>query len=293
MSGQWPPDWEDADDDVEAEAGQADVETNARLSEVTAYLAALPQPVLPEALEARISAAIAAEAADRAKPGRTLGRPPRRPKIRRDRRFRIQAISSAAACLVLAGFAYLLTQLGGSSSSSSAALSEGAAAPAASAPHARAETPQNSFGEATSVPAASAVPSAASSASAFSSWRFTVITRGDVYQQSTLISQVRQQLANGLLGSDTASAGAVSAPTAALAGCVSHFTGNTVPGLVDKATYDGRPVYVIAVSSRAWVVGRGCTATDPELITTVSLAGLRGNPSALGSVEGYAIARRG
>ena len=40
MSGEWPPDWEDEDeDDVGAEAGQADAETSARLSEVTAYLA--------------------------------------------------------------------------------------------------------------------------------------------------------------------------------------------------------------------------------------------------------------
>jgi len=287
MSGQWPPDWEDADDDDEAAAGQADAETIAHVSEVTAYLAALPQPVMPEALEARISAAIAAEAADRAKPGRTLGPPPRRPKVRRDRRFRIQAISSAAACLVLAGFAYLLTQLGGSSSSSSAALSEGTAAPAASALHQDQKSPRSGTGAGAPVPA-HAEPSAASSpsASAFSSSRFSVVARGDVYQQSTLASQVRQQLANAVLGDETGSAAAVSAPTAALAGCVSHFTGSAVPGLVDKATYDGKPVYVIAVSSRAWVVGRGCTATDPELITTVSLAGLRGNLSALGSVEG-------
>jgi hypothetical protein len=292
MSGQWPPDWEDADDDVEAEAGQADAETSARLSEVTAYLAALPQPVLPEALEARISAAIAAEAADRAKPGRTLGRPPRRPKVRRDRRFRIQAISSAAACLVLAGFAYLLTQVGGSSSSSSAAVAAGTAAPTASAPQSQANSAEHSFSGAAPAPAL-AEPTAASSASAPGSPRFTVIARGDVYEQSTLVSQVRQALADAVLGLETASAATVSAPTAALTGCVSHFTGNAVPGLVDKATYDGKPVYVIAVSSRAWVVGRGCTATDPELITTVSLAGLRGNPSALGSVEGYAIVRRG
>ena len=153
MSGQWPQDWEDADDDVEAEAGQADAETSARLSEVTAYLAALPQPVLPEALEARISAAIAAEAADRAKPGRTLGRPPRRPKVRRNRRFRIQAISSAAACLVLAGFGYLLTQLGGSSSSSSGALSQGTAAPAASSAQSEANSAQHSFSGAAPAPA--------------------------------------------------------------------------------------------------------------------------------------------
>jgi hypothetical protein len=275
MSGQWPPDWEDADDDVEAEAGQADAETTARLSEVTAYLAALPHPVMPEALESRISAALAAEAAVRAAPaGRTLGPPPRRPKVRRSPKFRLRAISSAAACLVIAGFGYLLTQAGGSSSSSSSALSAGAALPAATAAHSRTA---NGFGQSAPEPS---VPSAAASASAPVS--FTVLSRGDVYQQSTLVKQVRERLS--ALSSDNAFPGAALAPGSAVVGCVFHVTGNAIPGLVDMATYAGKPVYVIATSGRVWVVGRGCSATDPELITTVSLAGLPGNLSALISV---------
>jgi hypothetical protein len=286
MSGQWPPDWEDTDDDVEADAGQADAETNARLSDVTAYLAALPQPVMPETLQARISAAIAAEAADRAEPaGRTLGPPPRRPKVQRSRRFRLQAISSVAACLVLAGFGFLLTRLGGSSSSSSSALSEGAAAPAAtSVPRDSENSAASSFGQGNPAPAP-AVPSASAPVS------FTVISRGDVYQQSTLVSQVRERLAEELNGASTL-AGTEYAPTTALIGCIFHVTSNAAPGLVDKASYEGKLVYVIAVPNRAWVVGRGCTAADPELITTVSLAGLHGNLSVLGSVERYAVLRR-
>jgi hypothetical protein len=65
-------------------------------------------------------------------------------------------------------------------------------------------------------------------------------------------------------------------PSAALAGCVSHLTGGVPPTLVDRASYDGSPAYVIAVPSRAWVVGLGCTAADPHLIASVSLAGLSG-----------------
>jgi hypothetical protein len=41
--------------------------------------------------------------------------------------------------------------------------------------------------------------------------------------------------------------------------------------LVDRATYQSQPVYVIAVPDKAWVVGVGCTASDPGLITTVGL----------------------
>ena len=59
----------------------------------------------------------------------------------------------------------------------------------------------------------------------------------------------------------------------ALSGCVSALTGGVVPSLVDKASYDGSPAYIIAVPTEAWVVGRGCTAADTQLITRVSLKG--------------------
>jgi hypothetical protein len=42
---------------------------------------------------------------------------------------------------------------------------------------------------------------------------------------------------------------------------------------VDKANYDGIPAYIIAEPTEAWVVGRGCTATDTELIRRVPLKG--------------------
>ncbi|WP_300605279.1 hypothetical protein, partial [Trebonia sp.] len=64
-------------------------------------------------------------------------------------------------------------------------------------------------------------------------------------------------------------------PSSALVGCVLNLTGGVTPSLVDLATYQGEPAYVIAVPSRAWVVGLGCTASRPELITTVSLAAAR------------------
>jgi hypothetical protein len=64
------------------------------------------------------------------------------------------------------------------------------------------------------------------------------------------------------------------APSAKLAGCVSRVTGGVTPRLVDQATYDGIPAYIIAVPSYVWVVKLGCTATDPQEITSVSLTGL-------------------
>jgi hypothetical protein len=50
-----------------------------------------------------------------------------------------------------------------------------------------------------------------------------------------------------------------------------HLTGNAPPVLVDRATYQSEPVYVIAVADRAWVVGVDCSAAHPVLITSVQL----------------------
>jgi hypothetical protein len=54
---------------------------------------------------------------------------------------------------------------------------------------------------------------------------------------------------------------------------VSKVTGGAAPSLVDSASYDGIPAYIIAVPTQVWVVRRGCTATDTQLITAVPLAG--------------------
>src|ERR1700735_5843989 len=72
MSGQRPPEWEDPDDghpdaglpdrEQHPDAGNSDHD----LSEVTSLLASVRSPALPASFEARISAAIAAEAAARA-----------------------------------------------------------------------------------------------------------------------------------------------------------------------------------------------------------------------------------
>jgi hypothetical protein len=50
-----------------------------------------------------------------------------------------------------------------------------------------------------------------------------------------------------------------------------HLTRDVQPEFVDRATYQSEPVYVIAVEDEAWVVGIGCTARHPALITSVQL----------------------
>jgi hypothetical protein len=308
MSGQWPPGWEDPEDESPEGAGQTDTEAEARLSEVAAYLASVPVPVMPDAVETRIDAALAAEAAGSHAPepapararvhsvqghsvrrhsvGRhrvrrhTVGRDSGDGRSRRDLLLRrpVVAAVSLVVCLLLAGLGFTLAHGGspgpspaaapaaGTSSSSEARSSAAGASAAGSsaaaaepAPRASSHRPQNAGSESS----------------------FLVTASGTKYQRATLADQARARSAS----SASAGTAAGAAPSAALRGCVLHLTGGAMPRLVDRATYQGEPAYVVVSSTRVWVVGLGCTAAKTELIVSVALAGLPGNLRALVSVE--------
>ena len=327
MSGHWPPEWEDPGEEFSAETDQLDTTVSAeageeRLSEVAAYLASVPVPALPDAVEVRISAALAAETAARPEQGaprpeqgtpraeqgapqaeqaeqaaapptaagaRKLGPSRERGRGRRHRGgdrprrdFRLRPLTAAGglvACLLLAGLGYAIAQSHTTEStfSSAAPAPASAASSAAASAAAGPEAPQSAAG--------AREPEAGSSSASFA-----VTTSGTKYHQATLSAQVRAKLA-ALAGQET-SAGTVpgpsstaAAPSPTLRGCVLHLTGGAPPRLVDRATYQGEPAYIVASSTRVWVVGLGCTAAKTELIGSVALAGLPGNLRALVSVE--------
>ncbi len=308
MSRQWPPewgepDWEDQDqEDTAADSDAADQE-HPESAAVIAALAALPMPALPDAVETRITTALAAEAAARATgtaaateptAARTLdtSQPRSRAPRRRKRRLRpVAAVAPAVAALLIGGFAYLLTLGGVSSSVSGPAL---APASAGRAPLPAAEPANGS--SALRLPAGDLRSLAPGERPVF-----VVTVTGTRYQQATLAPQLRQALATSRnpanaasapssgpsaatsvpspasgpysAASSASSARGVFAPSKTLAGCVLRVTGKVVPTLVEYATYQGKPVYVIVLPDRAWIVGVGCTASDPKVIVSVSLAG--------------------
>jgi hypothetical protein len=255
---------------------------NDQLAAVTTVLASAPEPAMPDAVESRIMAALATEAAlvtvtphdteaahDTAAKRDTALRPVggdgggsrRRPGGGRSgpgNRWLRPAVlaSAAAACLVLFGGVYGIAHLSSGSSSSSAASSAAgsAAAGSESSPLADAQAP----GTHTRLEPADSAPAAA----------FAVTASGTNYQSATLARQVRAQLARP---AKTAALPAAEAAPAQLSACVLHLTGQMRPSLVDRATYQGKPAYVIAVTNWAWVVGTGCTASNPELIASVGV----------------------
>lgn len=179
----------------------------------------------------------------------------------------------AVACLLLAGFGYLLSNLGGSGPGR--AVSAASASSASSAAEAAPGVPAEGSGAAGSVPGALS-PATGPEPSNGARAGFVVTASGTRYQRATLGAQVRHQMAvqaaSHSAGGQLAE-GSGSAPSSSLAGCVRRLTGNVSPSLVDRATYQGGPAYVIAVPARAWVVGLGCTASNSALITSIPLAG--------------------
>jgi hypothetical protein len=307
MSGHWPPEWEDSEDEFPQETDQLDPDTAARLSAVTAYLSSVPAPTLPDAFEARISAALATEAAERAASGPADDATPAvaawtlEPASTRTRRGRhhggggprrasralLTSGSVVAVCLVLVGFVVLLSRSASTSSSSSAVA--GAAAGSNSSAASSSGAGSSSAAGTSAVPN---LPGPANTEFGGNVSNFTVTTSGTKYQAATLAAQVRARLAaSGIMTqAPSASAPAASASSSALAassssgapvptglrGCVLRLTGGVPPRLVDRATYQGEAAYIIAGSNRVWVVGLGCTAAKTELIASVPLAGLPG-----------------
>ena len=340
MSGQWPPEWDDPDENLPGEADQLGTEAEAGLSEVAAYLASVPAPVMPGSVEARISAALAVESAARAglaapasgdankdgiaqpdgslKPvgaagARVLGPAPARARVRRDRQERRRerdvrkifeprrerdvrtvlgkfVIGPLAVCLLVVVIALGLSHAGSSSSSSSPSSASGVV-PAAGGTFGAAASGLGTAGSVAKAPVPASSAAASASSSALSSVvGFVVTESGTGYQLATLAKQAQAQVLaieareSGPTAVPSASAPSSSAPasssaapsyapTAQLRACVLKVTGGVLPKLVDRATYQGTRVYVIASSSRVWVVGLGCTATRPQVIASVPLAG--------------------
>jgi hypothetical protein len=260
-----------------------------QLAAVSSTLASAPTPPLPDAVGRRITAALAAEAALRAEAAPTAAvvpetaapeagpteagvgpRPPRSPRRARGGRWLRPAVlvSVAAACVVLFGGLYVSNVVHFTARSPSSAAASGSEA----SPHSGA--------------AAAPVPGAGNANKPFagrvagSAVKFAVTASGMRYEPATLAAQVRAELtakSAGRTSPSPASAGMGSpntsgaAPSASLSACVLNLTGHMRPSLVDRATYAGKPAYVIAVPDHVWVVGRDCTAVDPHLITSIRL----------------------
>jgi hypothetical protein len=254
---------------------------SARLVEVSALLAAVPAPAMPEEVSQRILAALPRQDHPAPAISGTVDSVPGVSGTSGSRRSRwfpapAGAILAAAACLVLAGVGYEVSAFSGAPSPATAS---GKASSAPSAPSAGITAGGIKPGPRRD----SISPAMGRQAAPL----FFVTETTFNYQKAALAEQVRQQVAaQHTLHFATPSAGGAPSGTASpavtnpdkvppsktLGDCVLHLTGDTVPLLVERATYQSRPVYAIAVPRRAWVVTTGCTAAKPDVLASVALS---------------------
>ena len=276
---------------------------DAQLAEVTALLTRSTAQPMPDALTARIEAALAAEAATRSAaapaavradgagtavpgaPGRggagggaqgAAGRGTARPGPGRFRlALRVAAVTAAVA--VIAGGGYGVARLlspGTTTETSAGSRAEGA--PAARSP---VTLPRNSPAGGVGAPGGAAHAPASVAAA-------RVVSSGTNYQPGRLGAQAAAVLAR--LGPNAHTSPRPAPNHAALQpavgfpelqACVTHVAGGQRPLLVDMARYRGRPAAVIVLRARsggrprALVVAPGCTRTSAQIVATATLPG--------------------
>jgi hypothetical protein len=250
-----------------------------QLAELSALLAAIPAPVMPDSVAQRLDAALAAEVEHKQEAERAVAhhsrnrrrppRPARRPTLQL---VMTRVLVPAAALVVLAAGGYGLSLIGGQSSSSSSATAGSAAEPAAAS-----AVPSAAQANGLNAPSASgraAYPSFQKSAA------LGLVPNGTDFLPATLKSQLEAAL--------RAPAASRSAPhpSEPLGACVLRLSSGIRPGtlkLAESAHYQGRPAIVIIVSSAsgyvAWVVtvgwvAPGCSATSAGVLAMATLPGI-------------------
>lgn len=281
-----------------------------RLGHLPTVLASIPMPSIPADIEARVMAAIAAEAGARCAPHDKVrhlpgpasasadpaGRPLQsRPTVlpgahpRTTPGWRSQSLTAtvgamvaAAACLVLAFIGFRLSDQGHPATASAARggpVRTGASPAAGSTASGGIIVPrQNTTSPAFRLPRGEKTP-------------FPVLISTADFRGSTFQAQVRQQLTamgqargvrasgnesqSGAAGSAGPTVGLRVSPSKSLVGCVARLDGGIEPTLVEEASYQSTPAYVIATPTHAWAVARDCSPTRLAILASVVLSPVR------------------
>jgi hypothetical protein len=238
------------------------------LAGISALLAAVPAPAIPDAVVRRLEGVLAAEAAQRDDSERTVGDSPRHgaasPRPRRHWDLRLVALrvlAPAAGVVLLAAGGYGLSRIGASSTSSAASGSAASAPSAAALPTA-------------GVPPSTGVRSGSGAVPAFEGQaRFEVVISGTNYLRATLQRQLELELQQHA----RATGSSQELAPAALRGCALRVAGPGTLALVEKARFQGQPaIVIVAVSGShdtAWVTASSCSASSDHVLATTTLPG--------------------
>jgi hypothetical protein len=265
------------------------------LADVTAMLAGTHAPPMPEHLTARIQAALATEAKNRAAQPDAADRvapSPRPPRLAPPRlaplrltlprpasRIALRTMAATATAVLLVVGGYELAQSGGAAPAASGSASKGALGPE-SAPEASASGPVLRYQHADHAESVTAIASGTDFAAA--SLR---------HQVAAELASHRAPAVNALTpggpmssapseraGPNTRMGSFGNLSLAVLQGCVSRIAAGSLVLLVDVAHYQGAPATVIVTQAapgspkQVSVVGAGCSATRSDLLAHATLA---------------------
>jgi hypothetical protein len=273
---------------------------DAQLADLPALLADVPAPPMPDALTARIAAALAEEAAARsagvpagaaaaqaaadgdaaaAQPGdaangargRGTRRAARAPGPGRSR-LALRIATVAAVVVVIVGGGFGVSRLFSGTSAHTAASGSAPVPATHTAPRIALQAPNQSGG----TKSGNKDHSAASGSTGYH-----VAASGTNYEPGRLGAQVKSVLSQpGRLPASPVKGTSSTLRMAGLTSCLAHVVGTQQPRLVDLAHYDRRPAIVIVLPAgpntlRVLVVGPRCSATTTDLLASTTLHGVR------------------
>ncbi len=233
------------------------------LAGVSALLATVPAPAMPDSVAQRLDAALAAEVAQRniyaeradGNSSRKAGLPARPAGSHGFHWTAWRVLAPAAAVVLLAAGGYELSQLGGGPATQASSSAAQAASPlhrAASSAGSSSSAAAGPFTGAASTPRAQRRPAA-----------FPVVIGPATFKQ-----QVETALRVPAAHRATSSSAAVRA-------CVQAVTGSVKPVLVESVRYQDQPgTLIVARTSQgytAWIAGSGCSATNPDLLAKTTV----------------------
>jgi hypothetical protein len=254
-----------------------------QLAGVSALLAAVPLPAMPDSVARRLDTVLAAEAsrpeqvkidederAGAARPVHPATGRTRKPR-RGFQRLSLRVLAPAAAVVLAAG-GYGLSLIAGSGglvTASSGSSAEGAAGQAAAAPSA-ASSHANSVKSPVVRGAAGTVPQA----HRLTSGNFPLVT-GTVdfsADPATLKQQVERELRTP---APTGAAATARPVTSQLRGCVQNLTHGVGLVRVESGRFGGKPATLVVARTgaddTAWIAGPDCSATSPDVLATTTV----------------------
>jgi hypothetical protein len=251
-----------------------------QLAGVSALLASVPVPALPDSVAQRLDSVLAAEVAaraeaagqddsERAGPDRSRARPAHghRAAHRGFRPLALRVLAPAAVVLLAAG-GYGVSRLASPGGQMTASSSAGSAA----APLSHAASASAGAGRAAS---GAEVPSAAPLKGATRSPRYTaanfpLVASGTNFSANQAIR--KQQVEHDLGVPLTSLPSRTVSPQ--LRACVQKLAGGHQVVRVESAFFEGRPATLIVAQTgqgeTAWIAGPGCSATSRDVLATTS-----------------------